>query len=103
MSLAIDPAIIFDLNGFASTHLVNGVSRVVVVGDKTSGRSEIDGSWVEMFDVDIKKTDLATAPTKRQKMTFDGFSYSVEHVKDDGQIYTVTLSTARVGELETPR
>ena len=98
-----DLSIIFDLNGFASTHTINGVPLVVVVNDKITGRSDIDGSWVEMFDVDIKKTDLATAPARRQKITFDGVSYTVDQVKDDGSIYTITLSTARVGELEALR
>ena len=98
-----DLNIIFDLNGFASTHTINGVPLTVVVGDKITGRSEIDGSWVEMFDLEIKKTDLASPPSIRQKMTYDGASFTVDQVKHDGFTYVVTLSNPRVGEMEYPR
>jgi len=91
-----DLTVFFDLNGFASTHTIAGVSVVCVVGDRTTGNSVLDGSRVTMFDVLVKKTDI-TEPEKRKKIIFDSVSYTVENVKDDGSVLTITLSIEREG------
>lgn len=96
--LTEDLTVFFDLDGFASTHTIGASSVVCVVGDKITGRSALDGSWVTMFDILIKKTDISQ-PTKRQKLTVDGVAWTVDEVKDDGGVYTITLSTARIGEM----
>jgi len=95
--LTSDKSIFMDLNGFASLHTINGVEKTVIKGDEINGHSELDNSWVQMFDVTIWKDDI-TKPAKGQKMTFDGTSYTVDAWKDDGEAYVITLSTARVGE-----
>jgi hypothetical protein len=91
-------ATIFDINeGFATTHTVAGVSGIVcIVGDRTTGHSQLDGQWVTMFDVMTKKADVVS-PEKRKKLAFDGVTYTVENVKDDGAVLTITLSLAREG------
>lgn len=92
-----DLNIFFDLNGFATKHTIAGTPNIVcIVGDKTTGRSELDGQWVTMFEVMVKKADI-TAPEKRKKLNFDGTTYTVENVKDDGAVLTITLSIAREG------
>ena len=97
--LATGLSIFFDLDGFASTHTVNGKSIVCVIGDKLSGRSELDGSWVEQFDILAKKTDIVPAPTRGGYLTVDGVQWTVDSVKDDGEVYTFTVSTKRLGEM----
>jgi hypothetical protein len=93
-----DLNIFFDLEGFASKHTIDGTPDIVcIVGEKTSGHSELDGTWVSMFEVVVKKADLVTLPEKREKMSFDGVSHTIENIKDDGSVYTITLSTARPG------
>lgn len=85
-------------SGFATTHTVNGVAGIVcVVGEKTTGHSNLDGAWVTMFEVMFKTADIATIPEKRKKMLFDGATYTVENVKDYGEVLTITLSLAREG------
>lgn len=97
-----DLSAFFDLNGFASTHTVGSTAGVIcIIGETITGRSELDGSMVTMFDVMIKKTDI-TAPRKWQKLSFDSVSYTIDSVKDDGAVYTITLSTARLGETIGP-
>jgi hypothetical protein len=87
----------FDLSGFATLHTIAGTPNIVcIIGDKTTGRSELDGTWISMFDVMVKKSDI-TAPVKNRKLSFDGTSYAVENVKDDGAVLTITLSDAREG------
>lgn len=93
-----DLTVFFDLDGFASTHIIGSASVVCVIGDEVSGRSALDGTWVTMFDLFVKKTDI-TKPSVRDQLTIDGVAWTVDEVKDDGGVYTITLSTARVGEL----
>lgn len=99
--------IFFDTAGFGSTHTIAGVAGVVcIVGDKLQGMSgtggsDLDGAQVSLFDVMVKKTAIS-APTLGKKITFDGTSYTVEQIKDDGSVLTITLSTARLGEMVRP-
>jgi len=87
----------FDTDEFASPHTVAGVAGVsCIVGEKTAGLSELDRTWVSMFEFSVKKTDI-TKPTKNRKLSFDGTSYTVENVKDDGNVLTITLSDSRDG------
>jgi len=89
----------FDLDEFATTHNFNGTAGVLcVVGDKITGRSEVDGTWVEMFEVSFMVSAI-TIPTKRQQITFDSKTQTVERVKNDGAVVTITLSNARAGEM----
>jgi len=92
-----DLGITFDLGGFASSHVIDGVPVVCVVGDKISGRSEVDDAWIEMFEVLIKAADI-TEPHVRQKMVFDGVTYSVDAVKVDSSVFTVNLALPKPGD-----
>ncbi len=90
---------IFDLNGIATKHMINGVPDLVcIVGVKNTGRSPLDGTKVTMFEVMVKKTDISF-PEKRKKLNFDGTTYTVENVKDDGAVITITLSSFREGQV----
>ena len=87
-----DLSVFFDLGGFASTHTLNGTAGVLcVVGDKTTGRSEIDGTWVESVDITVPATAI-TIPAKGQVFYFDSTRYSVDGVRNDGDVLFIMLS-----------
>lgn len=87
-----DLSIYFDLNGFAETHTLNGTAGVVcVVGDKTTGRSEIDGTWIESVDVTVPANAI-TIPVKGQSFYIDSTRYSVDGVRNDGAVINIMLS-----------
>jgi len=96
--LTEDLDIYFDLDGFGSTHTIGAASVVCVKGDEISGRSALDGTRVTMFDLLVKKSSISK-PAVRDQLTIDGTVWTVDEVKDDGGVYTITLSTARIGEL----
>ena len=94
-----DLNIIFDESGFAERRNLNGTPNIIcLVGDKNTGRSELDGLWVTMFEVMFKKADILL-PIKNKKTTFDGVSYMVENIKDDGSVITVIFSSPRDGAM----
>ena len=82
----------FDLGGFATTHNLNGTAGVVcVVGDKTTGRSEIDGTWIESVDITVPESAIAI-PAKGQSFYVDSTRYSVDGVRNDGSVLFIMLS-----------
>lgn len=94
-----DATIFFGAAGFATAHTINGTAGIMtIVGDKVSGRSELDNSWVELLEIQVLKSSIP-APSLRQKMTFDSVSWDIDGLKDDGQVYTITLSSAKPGEI----
>ena len=94
-----DASIFFGDSGFASPHTINGTANIMaVVGDKFSGRSDIDSAWTELLEISVLKGSI-TMPTLKQKFTFDSVSYDIDAIKDDGQVVTITLASAKPGEI----
>lgn len=94
-----DIDIFINTTDFASLHAIGGASGVpCIVGEKTSGFSQIDGIWVDMFDVTVAKSAIAL-PEKYGKVSFDSVSYTVENIRDDWLIVVLTLSGARPGTM----
>ena len=77
-------------NGFATTHLIDGVSIVCVVGDVVAGQSIITGAFVDTMDITFKVADLAI-PVKEQPMLVDSERWVVGAVERDPSIFTATL------------
>lgn len=88
----------FDLTGFADMHNVGGNSVACIVGAKQSARSEHDQTWFNGFDVAVKRSDI-TVPAQWDNITFDGTSYMVAAVHDDGSVVTLTLATPHDGDM----
>jgi len=91
-----DLSIFFDTNGFASLHTINGTPNIkCIVGGKEDGVSSVDsfqGKRVSIFDISFKFGDIAT-PRVGDPITYDGNTYTVEGVKSDEYVVTVTVSS----------
>jgi hypothetical protein len=86
-----DLDIFFDIAGFASLHTIGATTNVVcIVGEETTVRSEIDGTWVTMFEVTVKKTDIP-AIVPGQRIPVDGHSNIVDAIRDDGAVLEITF------------
>jgi len=77
--------------GFQSSHLIGTTAVDCIVTEQITARSEVDGSFLQIFDVVFKKTAITT-PVPKQAISFDGVRHTIDAVVDDGVVVTMTIS-----------
>ena len=76
---------------FATTHTIDSVSVEMIVGERLTAPSMVDGTWEESMEIIVRTADYA-APVRNQAISFNSVHYTVSAVSGDGGLATFTIS-----------
>ena len=76
---------------FATNHTIDRVVVEMIVGERLTAPSMVDGTWEESMEIIVRTADYA-APARNQAISFNGERYVVSVVSVDGVLATFTIS-----------